>query len=129
MSRDRSAGFTLLEVLVAMVILSVAVVTLIQLASQGLRLLKSSSDHQEAALLADRVMRNADPNAEATASGQEGQFTWAWRARLVAVPDELTAATGPRPRLLELSTTVQWGKSRTIELVTLRLVQGAPAIP
>jgi type II secretion system protein I len=129
MSRDRSGGFTLLEVLVAMVILSVAVVTLIQLASQGLRLLKSSSDLQEAALLADRVMRNAEPTAESTGSGQEGQFTWAWRARLVAVPDELTAATGPRPRLLELSTTVQWGKSRTIELVTLRLVQGAPAIP
>ena len=129
MSRNRSAGFTLLEVLVAMVILSVAVVTLIQLASQGLRLLKASSDHQEAALLADRVTRNADPNAEATASGQEGQFTWAWRARLVAVPDELTPTQGPRPRLLELSTTVHWGKGRTMELVTLRLAQGAPAIP
>ena len=129
MSRNRSAGFTLLEVLVAMVILSVAVVTLIQLASQGLRLLKASSDHQEAALLADRVTRNADPNAEATASGQEGQFTWAWRARLVAVPDELTPSQGPRPRLLELSTTVQWGKGRTMEIVTLRLAQGAAPIP
>ena len=129
MSRGPSAGFTLLEVLVAMVILSVAVVTLIQLASQGLRLLKASSDHQEAALLADRVLRNADPTAEGTASGQEGQFTWAWRARLVAVPDELTPTQGPRPRLLELSTTVQWGKGRSIELVTLRLAQGAPGIP
>jgi general secretion pathway protein I len=129
MSRGRSGGFTLLEVLVAMVILSVAVVTLIQLASQGLRLLKSSSDHQEAALLADRVMRNADPSAEGTASGQEGQFTWAWRARLVAVPDELTPTQGPRPRLLELSTTVQWGKGRTVELVTLRLAQGGPNLP
>jgi general secretion pathway protein I len=129
MSRERSGGFTLLEVLVAMVILSVAVVTLIQLASQGLRLLKASSDHQEAALLADRVTRNADPNAEATASGQEGQFTWAWRARLVAVPDELTPAQGPRPRLLELSTTVQWGKGRSMEIVTLRLAQGGPNLP
>jgi type II secretion system protein I len=129
MSRNRSEGFTLLEVLVAMVILSVAVVTLIQLASQGLRLLKASSDHQEAALLADRVTRNADPNAEATASGQEGQFTWAWRARLVAVPDELTPTQGPRPRLLELSTTVQWGKSGSMEVVTLRLAQGAPKLP
>jgi general secretion pathway protein I len=129
MSRGRSAGFTLLEVLVAMVILSVAVVTLIQLASQGLRLLKSSSDHQEAALLADRVMRNADPTAEGTASGQEGQFTWAWRARLVVVPDELTPTQGSRPRLLELSTTVRWGKGRTMELVTLRLAQGAPTTP
>ena len=40
MSRRGNGGFTLLEVLVAMVILSVAVVTLIQLSSQGLRLLR-----------------------------------------------------------------------------------------
>lgn len=129
MSRGHSAGFTLLEVLVAMVILSVAVVTLIQLASQGLRLLKTSSDHQEAARLADRVVRNADPSAEGTERGQEGQFTWEWRARLVTVPDELTPATGPRPRLLALSVAVHWGTGRTVELVTLRLAQGAPTIP
>ena len=129
MSRGHSAGFTLLEVLVAMVILSVAVVTLIQLASQGLRLLKTSIDHQEAALLADRVVRSADPSAEDAGSGQEGQFTWEWRARLVAVPDELAPATGPRPRLLALSVAVHWGTGRTVELVTLRLAQGAPTTP
>lgn len=128
MSRRASAGFTLLEVLVAMVILSVAVVTLIQLASQSLRLLKQSSDHQAAALLADRIARNADPSVEGTASGQEGQFTWEWRARLVAVPDELAPATGPRPRLLALSVGVHWGAGRVFELVTLRLAQGAPPI-
>ena len=76
MSRRESAGFTLLEVLVAMVILSVAVVTLIQLASQGLRLLKLSSDHQEAALLADRLVRASDASVEGVENGHEGQFTW-----------------------------------------------------
>ena len=55
MSQRRDGGFTLLEVLVAMVILSVAVVTLIQLASQGLRLLRVSGEHQDAVMLADRL--------------------------------------------------------------------------
>jgi general secretion pathway protein I len=129
MSRRTSAGFTLLEVLVAMVILSVAVVTLIQLASQGLRLLKLSSDHQEAALLADRLVRASDASVEGVESGQEGQFSWERRASLVAVPDELAPASGAPPRLLSLSVAVRWGSGRTVELATLRLAQGAAATP
>jgi type II secretion system protein I len=130
MTRRKNAGFTLLEVLVAMVILSVAVVTLIQLASQGLRLLKLSSDHQEAALLADRLVRASDASVEGVESGQEGQFTWERQARLVAVPDELAPAGGaPPPRLLSLSVAVHWGRGRTVELATLRLTQGAAAAP
>ncbi len=129
MSRRHSAGFTLLEVLVAMVVLSVAVVTLIQLASQGLRLLKLSSDHQEAALLADRLVRAADDSIEGIAAGQEGQFTWERRARLVAVPDELAPVSGPPPRLLALSVAVHWGTGRTVEVVTLRLAQGSATTP
>ncbi len=129
MTRRKHAGFTLLEVLVAMVILSVAVVTLIQLASQGLRLLKLSSDHQEAALLADRLVRASDASVEGVESGQEGQFTWERRTRLVAVPDELAPAGGTPPRLLSLSVAVHWGSGRTVELATLRLAQGAAATP
>jgi general secretion pathway protein I len=129
MSRRTSAGFTLLEVLVAMVILSVAVVTLIQLASQGLRLLKLSSDHQEAALLADRLVRASDASVEGVESGQEGQFSWERRASLVAAPDELAPASGAPPRLLSLSVAVHWGSGRTLELATLRLAQGAAATP
>ena len=53
----RTAGFTLLEVLVAFAILSVAVVALIQGFAQGLRLLKVAGDHQQAVLLADQKAR------------------------------------------------------------------------
>jgi type II secretion system protein I len=128
-SRRHSAGFTLLEVLVAMVILSVAVVTLIQLASQGMRLLKLSSDHQEAIMLADRLARAADVSTERIESGQEGQFAWERLTRVVAVPDELTPTIGAPPRLLSLSVTVRWGRGRTVELATLRLAQSGAATP
>ena len=50
------SGFTLLEVLVAMTILGLAIVTLMQLSSQGLRLLRLSDDYQHAVLVADRLV-------------------------------------------------------------------------
>jgi len=124
MSRRGDAGFTLLEVLVAMVILSVAVVTLIQLASQALRLLKISSDYQEAVLLADRVARAGEASIEGVETGHEGRFNWERRARLVAVPDDLAPVGSASPRLLALSVAVRWGTGRTLEVATLRL---APA--
>ena len=129
MSQRRDGGFTLLEVLVAMVILSVAVVALIQTASQGLRLLKVSSDHQEAVALADRLLRAMDGSAEGMDSGQEGQFTWERRVRVMAVPGELSPVSGPSPQLLALSVAVRWGNRRMIEVATLRTVQGAAATP
>jgi len=124
MSRRADAGFTLLEVLVAVVILSVAVVTLVQLASQGLRLLKLSSDYQEAVLLADRVIRGGDASIEGVETGQEGRFSWERRAKLVAVPDDLAPIGSASPRLLAFSVAVRWGAGRTLEVATMRL---APA--
>lgn len=124
MSRRSDAGFTLLEVLIAVVILSVAVVTLVQLASQGLRLLKLSSDYQEAVLLADRVARAGEVSIEGVETGHEGRFDWERRATLVAVPDDLAPLGSASPRLLALSVAVRWGTGRTLEVATMRL---APA--
>jgi general secretion pathway protein I len=132
MRRHGDAGFTLLEVLVAMVILSVAIVTLIQLASQGLRLLRVSGEHQEAVMLADRLARAADVSRESVDTGHEGPFDWERRTRLVVVPADLTPA-GPvgadTPRLLSLSVTVKWAGGRSVEVATQRLAQGTGTTP
>ena len=129
MTRRHSPGFTLLEVLIAMVILSVAVVALIQTASQGLRLLKVSSDHQEAVALGDRLVRAVDGPVEGMDSGQEGPFSWERRVRVMPVPDELSPSSGPSLQLLALSVAVRWGNGRTVEVATLRTVQGTRATP
>jgi prepilin-type N-terminal cleavage/methylation domain-containing protein len=118
-------GFTLLEVLVALVILSVAIVTFIQLASQGLRLLRVSGEHQEAVMLADRLARAADVSGEGVESGREGAFEWERRTRLAPLPPDLAPATGDAPRLFALSVAVRWGRGRSLEVSTLRL--GRPA--
>ena len=124
MSRRGDAGFTLLEVLVAVVILSVAVVALVQLASQALRLLTLSSDYQDAVLLADRVARNSDAPVEGVETGHEGRFDWERRTRLVAVPDDLAPVGSASPRFFALSVAVRWGSGRTLEVATLRLAPG-----
>src|ERR1700730_3942837 len=129
MTRRHHAGFTLLEVLIAMVILSVAVVALIQTASQGLRLLKASSDHQEAVALGDRLVRAGDSPIEGTDSGQEGPFTWERRVRVMAVPEELSPLSGPAPQVVALSVAIRWGNGRVLEVATLRAVRGTTAIP
>jgi len=129
MSRRADAGFTLLEVLVAVVILSVAVVTLVQAASQALRLLKLSSDYQEAVLLGDRVARAGDASIEGVETGHEGQFDWERRVKLVAVPDDLEPVGSASPRLLALSVAVRWGSGRTLEVATLRLAPVALTTP
>jgi len=127
--RRADGGFTLLEVLVAMVILSVAVVTLIQLSSQGLRLLRVSGEHQEAVMLADRLARSAEVSGERVDTGHEGAFAWERRTRLVVVPADLAPVGTDAPRLLSLSVAVRWGSGRSVEVSTLRLAQGPATTP
>lgn len=129
MRRHEDAGFTLLEVLVAMVVLSVAIVTLIQLTSQGLRLLRVSGEHQNAVMLADRLARAADVSRENVDTGHEGAFDWERRTRLVVMPADLTPVGSDTPRLLSLSVTVKWAGGRSVEVSTLRLAQGTGITP
>ena len=122
-----SRGFTLLEVLVALTILGVAIVALMQLSSQGLRLLHLSDDYQQAVIVADRVARATDALVEGVDAGQDGRFQWERRISVVPVPEELTPGAGPQLRLYALSVGVRWGRDRTLELASLRAVAEGPA--
>jgi general secretion pathway protein I len=121
-----SRGFTLLEVLVALTILGIAIVALMQLSSQGLRLLHLSDDYQQAVIVADRIARATDALAEGVDAGQEGRFRWERRITVVPVPEELTPGAGPQLRLYALSVGVRWGRDRTLELASLRAVAERP---
>ena len=121
-----SRGFTLLEVLVAMTILGLALIALLQLSSQGLRLLRLSEDYQEAVRLADRLARGTEPAQDRVEAGHQGSLRWERRITLVSVPEELTPAAGPRSRLYAVSVAVRWGHNRTLELASLRTVAEAP---
>ena len=129
MTRDRAAhgGFTLLEVLVALAILSLAVVTAIQLFAGGLRLLKVAGEHQQAALLADQKTREVGALVEGRETGTEGEFTWERSIRSTEVPAEV-ALTSPKPyRIYTVTVQVRWDGKRSVEVATLRTA--LPAVP
>jgi hypothetical protein len=92
---------------------------MIQLFSQGLRLLKVSGDYQQAVLLADQKAREVETVREGVEAGREGDFEWERRATVTTVPAELTV-TGTNPiRLFQVTVQVRWG-GRSVEIATLR---------
>jgi general secretion pathway protein I len=128
--RRDEGGFTLLEVLLAFAILSIAVVTLIELTSQGLRLLKVSGDHQQAVQIADRLARDTQidsenvPTEPVIESGEEGTFAWERRIVRLPLPEEIEPATPvpgkELPGLYTVSVAVRWGRDHVVEVATLR---------
>lgn len=120
------AGFTLLEVLVALAILGLAVVAAIQAFAQGLRLLKLSGDHQQATLLADQKLREVAEPVAGREEGTEGPFRWERVVRRVETP-ELEAVPEPHAwRVWEITVRVAWDAGRQVELATLRTTTPRP---
>ena len=115
-------GFTLIEVLVALAILSLAVVASIQGFAQGLRLLKLAGDHQHAMLLADQKMREVVDPKEGREQGTEGLLSWERTTRLLETPDLKPADGSDRGRVYEIDVRVAWEEKRQIEIRTLRMV-------
>ena len=112
--------------LVALTILGLAIVALMQLSSQGLRLLGLADDYQQAVHVADQVARATEGLREGVEAGQEGRFQWERRVTLVPVPEELTPGAGPKLHLYALSVAVRWGRDRALELASLRAVAESP---
>jgi len=116
------AGFTLLEVVIALAILSLAVVTCIQGFAQGLRLLKLAGDHQRAMLLADQKAREIVDPDEGKDEGTEGDFRWERTTRVVPAPDLVPTVGVPRWRVYQIDVRVSWDQRRQVEVAMLRTV-------
>jgi general secretion pathway protein I len=125
--KTSARGFTLLEVLVALAILSLAVVVAIQAFAGGLRLLKLSGEHQEAMLIADQKAREITaPTSGGTDSGTEGAYTWEREVKIVATPDLDVEGRAVKWRVWEVDVRVRWGERerRQVTIATLRTVAG-----
>ncbi len=123
----RQAGFTLLEVLVALAILSLAVVASIQGFAQGLRLLKLAGDHQQAMLLADEKVREIVNPVEGQEGGVEGSFRWERTTKAIELPDLAQPGAPQRAPVYEIDVRVSWDPRRQIEIRTLRMASTASA--
>jgi general secretion pathway protein I len=120
MSRPRERGFTLIEVIVALAILSIAVVAVIQGFAQGLRLLKLAGDHQYATLIADQKAREIVTPKAGEAQGEEHGFEWQTVTTELPAPDLVRdGVREPAWRVYQIAVKVRWS-GREVELTTLR---------
>ena len=128
--RARDEGFTLLEVLVALVVLATTVVAVLQLFGGGLRLARTAGDHTDAALLASAKLGELEPGplTEGAVDGVEGPYRWVRRVTLdpSLLPAQLETPETVRLRLARVNVEVQWGQGRRFELATLRVWQATP---
>ena len=128
--RAAAAGFTLLEVLVALAILSLTVVVSIQGFAQGLRLLRLSGEHQEATLLADQKAREVVQPTAGHEQGTEGVYTWDRTTKIIEAPDLQVPGRLIGIKVYEIDVQVKWGERR-VQVATLRTVAESdqPGVP
>lgn len=131
--RQSELGFTLLEVLVAMTILGLGVVTLLQIFSQGLRLGARSTSRTETITAGARVMDELLARRTLSEGGQNGRLAniGRWNAQVQTVRDptaDLDLSRNWELKEVTLEVTVnESGVERRVDLKTLRLSKkGAP---
>ena len=129
MSKRTSAGFSLLEVLVAFVILALTLSVVMRIFSGGLRNAALADDYSRAVLLAES--RLAELSVQPLEGETRGEFDgkFRWHSTIHPWVDDAGADPQLLPvRLMEIEVRVAWGeeggKSREIGLNTLQL---APA--
>ncbi len=129
-SRDGNgqAGFTLIEVLVALTILSISLGVLLAVFLQGLDRARESREEASARALAQSLLaqaKSADNPSMGTSVGKTSDFLW----RLQVVPYGSAAdRTAWQENAGQIVATVSWhgdGGMRSISLSTLRLLPKA----
>jgi len=127
--RSRAAGFTLLEVLVAMTIVGIGVVTLMQIFSLGLRLGARSSAQTDALAYGRLIMDGILARPKLEDIGEHGTFQdqarWQLQVRTLRDPAG-SLSLGSNLELKEVAVDVnvnEAGRERRVEFKTLRLVQ------
>jgi len=125
-------GFTLLEVMVAITILAVGIVTALQLLAGSLRLGIKASRYTQAAIYAQNVMDRlfAQTDLEDGEEGGELSGGYVWQARVQEIyPDENENRTRSQAQrqsptdffhLKEIEVQVRWEESGGSQLLTLR---------
>jgi general secretion pathway protein I len=136
--RRSQSGFSLLEVLVAFVILALAMGVLMRIFSGGLQNATRAGDYQQAVMLAQSKLASIGIEVPLNENESDGEFDskYRWHVSIrrfqdTAAQADAAAATPAPPlpvRLLEVEVQVLWGDTEqpsSVVLRTLRLAQGA----
>jgi general secretion pathway protein I len=134
MNADES-GFTLLEVLVAFIIMSIILAPLLQGGSAGVRNVEIASQTELAVSLARSHLSAFDAQpatAEEDLQGDEGEYHWRLQVVPVsAVPVPVVGRSKPDPTVLyQVAVTISWASDQrqsSVRLETRRLTPVSPA--
>ena len=118
-----NGGFTLMEVLVAGVIMTISFVLVMQLFSRGQRLSKDSCNYTRAVVHAKDKMEEISPAPETDSGEFEDGFTWEAIVEPFATPEK----DGEQSlfSLIIIKVKIIWddnNKEHSVELVTLKTV-------
>ena len=128
MMKRHAAGFTLLEVLVAFIILALTLSVIMRVFSGGLRNVGAADDYSRALLLAQSRLAELSVQPQEGEAGGDIDEKFRWRSAIhawtnpVAAPSQ-RAQTLP-VKLMEIKVWVAWGEdgaAREINLSTLQL--------
>lgn len=118
--KKRRDGFTLIEVIIAMMLLSIGLVMIMQLFSRGLKAARTSCDYTIAIILAKGKMEELSY----TPVSDSGEFEKGFRWESEVLPYKEFEETGYN--LMKLKIKVSWDdtidKQKSIELVSLKAI-------
>jgi general secretion pathway protein I len=119
----RKAGFTLLEILVALALLGVAIVMVLELFSADIKAIMASEDYVSAVMKAEAKMREVLDDDKL----EEGTTSEAMENGCVAdvtVSEVMKERTESLPvRLLEITLMFHWTKGTTTRALTLKTMK------
>ena len=124
-SLSTNEGFTLLEVLVAMVLLSVALVAILQLFSINLRSIAASEDFAKAVMRAEATMRDVLDDDDIAEKSSSETTPDGYRIDVAITNAEEKRTENLPLKLLQISLTVHWKdgvKERALTLKTMKAV-------
>jgi general secretion pathway protein I len=121
-----SEGFSLLEVLVATVIMGMVMVVLLQVLTAALRAQGASWSHTQAVLVAEKILQeNCEINTleRGTSQGRDGRYDYVVKVTPQYELSDPFADKRILCSLIQVTVTWQeWGRHKTLELQTLRTV-------
>lgn len=119
-------GFTLLEILVALAIMSIALVVVFQLFSANMKGIAASGDYIHAAMIAESKMREILDDDELTEKAWSDVTEDGHKIDAVVTSAEEKRTDNLRVKLLKIDVTVHWmngSQEKTIRLETMKLVK------